>query len=106
MFETNLLREAGPFFKVLHTTPRTQTAFMTIAPGDEAGPTETHEGEDQVFYVVRGELLARVGAPGKEREVRGGPGTVLVVEAGTPHHVRSVGSEPLLFLTVYGPPAY
>ncbi|HWG91169.1 MAG TPA: cupin domain-containing protein [Candidatus Thermoplasmatota archaeon] len=106
MLWTSLPERAGPFFEVLHTTPRTQTAFMTIAPGEEAGPTEVHETQDQVIYVVRGEILARVGGGSTPKEVRGGPGSLLVIEAGTPHWVKSVGKEPLLFLTVYGPPAY
>ncbi len=32
--------------------------------------------------------------------------TLLMVPAGTPHHVKNVGEVPLFFVTVYAPPAY
>lgn len=103
----DLNQEAGPFFRILHTTSRTQTGFMTVAPGEEAGPPETHEGSDQVFYVVRGEAEFKVWEETGEPEPRrGGAGTVVVVPAGTTHWVKSVGKEDLLFFTVYGPPEY
>lgn len=108
-FAADLAAHEGEFFEVLHTTARTQTAVMTIAPGEEAGEPETHDAQDQVIVVLKGEMLARVWDDGKDAapvEVRGGAGTALVVHAGTQHHVASVGDEPLFFVTVYGPPAY
>ena len=33
-------------------------------------------------------------------------GALVTIPAGTLHHVRSVGTVPLFFLTVYAPPAY
>lgn len=91
----------GAFFRVLQETARTQTAVMTVAPGGDAGPEETHDA-DQLIYVLEGEAELRVGA---ERLVAA-PGTLVTIPAGTPHHVRSVGAAPLFFLTVYAPPAY
>ena len=91
----------GQFFRVLQETPRSQTAIMTIAPGDEAGPEEHHEG-DQIIYVVEGEAIVRVGAA----EHRATPGALITVPAGARHHVRNPGTVPLFFLTVYTPPAY
>jgi mannose-6-phosphate isomerase-like protein (cupin superfamily) len=52
--------------------------------------------------LVEGEADLRIGA---ERRTAG-PGTVVVIPAGTLHHVRSVGTVPLFFLTVYAPPEY
>src|SRR5439155_22236763 len=54
------LAHRGRFFRVLQQTSRSQTAVMTIAPGDAAGPEEEHAG-DQVIYVVEGEALVRIG---------------------------------------------
>jgi mannose-6-phosphate isomerase-like protein (cupin superfamily) len=99
----------GRFFAVLHTTPRTQTATMTVPPGQDAGPPEVHGGEDQVFLVVEGEAEVAVwerGAQQEPRRGRLGPGSILVVPAGMQHWVKSVGREALVFVTVYGPPAY
>jgi mannose-6-phosphate isomerase-like protein (cupin superfamily) len=91
----------GEFFRVLQETARTQTAVMTVVPGQDAGPEETHTA-DQIVYVIEGEADARVGT----ERVTAKPGALLVIPAGTPHRVRSVGTTPLFFLTVYAPPEY
>lgn len=98
----------GEFFAVLHTTPRTQVATMTVPPGEEAGPPEVHGGEDQVFLFVEGEAEVKVwdSTKGEPAPRRARPGDIVVVPAGTQHWVKSVGREPLFFFTVYGPPAY
>jgi len=98
---------ADEFFAVLHTTARSQVATMRIEPGEEAGAPETHDTMDQVILVLEGEMLAKVwDEAGKEHEVRGGAGRILVVPAGRRHWVKSVGERALLFFTVYAPPAY
>jgi len=53
----------GRFFEVLQQTERSQTAVMTIAPGEDGGPEEEHAG-DQVVYVVEGEALVRIADQG------------------------------------------
>lgn len=94
-------RHRGAFFKVLQETERSQTAVMTIAPGQDAGPEETHEG-DQIIYVVDGQARIRI----EDREHQAGPGTLVMIPARARHHVRNTGATPLFFLTVYAPPAY
>ena len=42
----------GPFFEVLQETERTQTAVMTITPGEDGGPEETHAGDQVVSQEV------------------------------------------------------
>lgn len=91
----------GEFFRVLQETPRSQTAIMTVAPGKDAGPEETHTG-DQIIYIVEGEAVVRVG----EKEHRAGSGALVMIPAGTRHHVRNPGRVPLFFLTIYAPPQY
>jgi mannose-6-phosphate isomerase-like protein (cupin superfamily) len=91
----------GAFFKVLQETERSQTAVMTIAPGQDAGPEETHAG-DQIIYVVEGQARIRI----EDREHAAGPGALVMIPAGARHHVRNAGSTPLFFVTVYAPPAY
>jgi mannose-6-phosphate isomerase-like protein (cupin superfamily) len=91
----------GEFFRVLQETARSQTAVMTVAPGEDAGPAETHAG-DQILYVIEGEAEVRIGEEGRVV----GPGTLVTIPAGTLHHVRCAGATPLFFLTVYAPPAY
>lgn len=91
----------GEFFRVLQATARSQTAVMTIAPGADAGPEEEHAG-DQIVYVVEGEAIVRLAG----REHRARAGSLVMIPAGTRHHVRNPGRVPLFFLTVYAPPAY
>ena len=91
----------GDFFRVLQETERSQTAVMTVAPGQDAGPEETHAA-DQILYVIDGQAEVRVG----NELATAGPGTLVTIPAGTPHHVRSTGAVPLFFLTVYAPPEY
>jgi mannose-6-phosphate isomerase-like protein (cupin superfamily) len=91
----------GEFFRVLQGTGQSQTAVMTVAPGQDAGPEETHDG-DQIVYVVEGQAELQVG---RER-LTAGPGALVLIPAGTRHHVRNPGTAPLFFLTVYAPPVY
>jgi mannose-6-phosphate isomerase-like protein (cupin superfamily) len=91
----------GDFFRVLQETAQSQTAIMTVAPGQDAGPEETHPG-DQIVYVVEGEAELRVGP----ERLTAGPGALVLIPAGRLHHVRNAGTAPLFFLTVYAPPAY
>ncbi|HET6403604.1 MAG TPA: cupin domain-containing protein [Candidatus Thermoplasmatota archaeon] len=106
MFAADLSSHHGAFFRVLHTTARSQLAVMTIPPGEEAGEPERHETQDQTIVVLRGAMLARVWEKAEPTEVRGGPGFALVVPAGRMHWVKSLGPEPLFLATVYAPPAY
>jgi mannose-6-phosphate isomerase-like protein (cupin superfamily) len=94
-------RHRGEFFRVLQQTRRSQTAVMTIAPGQDAGPAETHDA-DQILYVIEGEAVIRVG----EDERRTGPGGLAMIPAGARHHVGNPGRSPLFLLTVYAPPEY
>jgi mannose-6-phosphate isomerase-like protein (cupin superfamily) len=73
----------GEFFRVLQETSRSQTAVMTIAPGADAGPEETH-GADQIVYVVEGDIALRVN--GEERVASAG--TLIMIPAGARHDVR------------------
>jgi mannose-6-phosphate isomerase-like protein (cupin superfamily) len=98
---TALAAHRGEFFRVLQQTSRTQCAVMTIAPGADGGPAETHHG-DQIVYVIEGEAVVRIDG----REHPAGAGTLVTIPAGADHHVRNPGSTPLFFVTVYAPPEY
>ena len=95
------LAHRGEYFRVLQQTARSQTAVMTVGPGEDAGPAEEHAG-DQIIYVVEGEAVVCLG----DREYRAGPGTLVTIPARTRHHVANPGRIPLFFITVYTPPVY
>ena len=94
-------RHRGQFFEVLQETERTQTAVMTIGPGQDAGPEETHAA-DQIVYVIEGRAIVTI----EGAEYHASPGACALIPAGARHHVRNPGAGPLFFLSVYAPPAY
>jgi mannose-6-phosphate isomerase-like protein (cupin superfamily) len=97
----DITRYKGRFFEILQQTARTQTAVMTIGPGQDAGPEETHAA-DQIVYVIEGEAVVTI--EGEAHPARSG--ACALIPAGARHHVRNSGAVPLFFLTIYAPPAY
>lgn len=94
-------RHKGQFFEVLQETTRSQIAVMTIGPGQDAGPEETHAA-DQIVYVIEGLAIVTI----EGAEYHAGPGACALIPAGAHHHVKNPGAGPLFFLSVYAPPAY
>jgi mannose-6-phosphate isomerase-like protein (cupin superfamily) len=64
------------------------------------GAPHVHEGYDEVYYVLSG--TGAITLPSGRSELR--PGAAVVIPAGTPHGLRSEGSEPLEFVIVGMPP--
>lgn len=93
----------GHGFRVVLGDRHSQTAQMTLAPGEaEGGPDNRHKGADQWLYVVSGTGHAVV--YGERVELR--EGTLLLIQRGEEHEVRNTGEVPLRTLNVYLPPAY
>ena len=70
----------------------------TTPPG--AGPPRhVHYSCDELFYVLEGQFLFRVG----EREVNGPPGTFVFIPRGTVHAAKVIGTEPGKVLAAYVP---
>ena len=65
------------------------------APKDFGPPLHQHEHEDEIMFVISGEVLLLVG----EERVIAGPGTVVSLPAQVPH-IFQVVSESARFLTV------
>ena len=60
-----------------------------------------HEAEDDSFLVLEGTLSVTVGDD--DREVQAGPGTFVLVPAGTPHAIVNHGPADVRFLNVHAP---
>ena len=102
MHLTNISK-ANDWFEVLQTTERTQTATMTLAPGQASGSSaEGHENSDQVLLMLEGELAGEVGS--ERPKLR--KGDVLVIPAGVKHRFENTGSTPAVTFNVYSPPEY
>ena len=76
---------------------------MELAAGDSTGgPDNRHPESDQWVLVLSGTGTAIV----EEAEHELSPGTLLLIEAGEVHELRSGPDEPLATLNLYAPPEY
>jgi mannose-6-phosphate isomerase-like protein (cupin superfamily) len=93
-------------FEVMHATPTSQAAMMTLAPGESSSESSEneHAWAEQWLYVVAGEGEARAGK--KSKRIKLGPGSLLLIEKGEPHEIENTGTTPLVTLNIYAPPAY
>ena len=97
------IKDGKEWFEVLQTSKRTQTAVMTLAPGDATGrKAEAHEKSDQVLLMLSGKLSGTVGP----EKVSLKKGDILLIRAGTPHRFRNPGRQKAVTLNVYSPPNY
>jgi mannose-6-phosphate isomerase-like protein (cupin superfamily) len=93
----------GMGFRVVAGNRRSQAASMTLPPGEcEGGPDNRHRGADQWMFVKSGKGVAVVN--GTRHALRAG--SLLLIERGERHEIRSTGRAPLRTLNVYIPPAY
>ena len=90
-------------FEVAFVVRDVQAAEMTLAPGAHTGgPSNRHAGADQWLYVVSGTGIAVV--DGVQQSLQ--PGSLLVIERGETHEIRSGDEQPLRTVNFYSPPAY
>jgi mannose-6-phosphate isomerase-like protein (cupin superfamily) len=97
------ISEAKEWFEVLQTGERSQTAMMTLAPGDATGDkAEAHEKSDQVLLMLEGELTGEVGDERPHLK----KGDVIIIPAGVKHRFVNRAKKPAITFNVYSPPAY
>jgi mannose-6-phosphate isomerase-like protein (cupin superfamily) len=97
------INEAKGWFEVLQTGERSQTAMMTLAPGDATGDeAEAHEKSDQVLLILGGELTGEVG----DQRPHLKKGDVIIIPAGVKHRFVNRAKKPAVTFNVYSPPAY
>ncbi len=93
----------GKGFSVSIGNERSQAAQMVIASGEsEGGADNCHGGADQWLFVVQGSGIARIN--GKRYPLRAG--SLLLIERGDKHEIKSTGRADLKTLNIYVPPAY
>lgn len=94
---------SGSDFRVVAGSTRSQAAEMTLAPGESTGgPDNRHPESDQWVFIVSGIGTAIV----EEAEHDLSPGTLLLIEAGEAHELKSGSREPLTTVNIYAPPEY
>jgi mannose-6-phosphate isomerase-like protein (cupin superfamily) len=90
-------------FSVIDTSQASQTAWMTLAPGEASGPKENeHPDSEQVLYLVEGELHGEVG----NRAFTMRAGDSVIVAKDVAHRFENRGRQPAVTFNVYSPPAY
>lgn len=76
----------------------TSEVFIVVLEPGEAPPLHQHEDTEQVFYILEGEGVLRIGAEQKEYVVR--PTDVVRIPPKTLHSIRCVGGKTLRYLAV------
>ncbi|MCE5337037.1 MAG: cupin domain-containing protein [Desulfobacteraceae bacterium] len=72
---------------------------VVFPPGSDPG-THKHEAEEEIIYVVSGRGETKVGDAVYPLE----PGVAVFTEPGIEHGVKTLGSEPLVLVSVFSPP--
>ncbi|WP_317447043.1 cupin domain-containing protein [Streptomyces collinus] len=92
------------FFRLTgeHTGGRFAFEEFSLAPGTVGARPHVHEGHDEYFYVLEGELTLHTG----DGETIAGPGTLLAATRGTPHGFRNAGVVTARALCLYTPAGY
>ncbi len=72
---------------------------VSFPPGSDPG-THKHEAEEEIIYVVSGRGETKVGDAVYPLE----PGVAVFTEPGIEHGVKTLGSEPLVLVSVFSPP--
>ena len=81
-------------------TPFFNLAVVVLRPG-QGVDGHVHDEEDDSFLVVEGTLTVTVGD--ERREMRAGPGTYVLVPAGTRHAIVNEGPTDVRFLNIHAP---
>ena len=79
----------GDFSAVISTNP----------PGAGPGPNVTHKDRSETFYVIDGDFTFVVAG----KEIKGGPGSMVVNPKGVPHGFKNTGSTDGHLLMIYSP---
>ena len=75
------------------------TVTWVDGPPDSEQPTHSHADSEQAYVIVRGRGLMKVGD--EHQEVTAG--TLVVVPPGTPHSIRCLGEETLVYVSAASP---
>jgi mannose-6-phosphate isomerase-like protein (cupin superfamily) len=83
-------------------TPRFNLALITMQPHRDGPGTHAHDGEDDSFYVLEGELTFTVDG----EEIVAGPGTFVLVPPGVPHAFGNRGDAVARMVNVHAPAGF
>ena len=98
-----ITKDRSEIRSILDRTNSTATnqslAEATVPPGAET-EAHFHPQTEEIYYVLRGQGLMTLG---EERKTVG-PGDGILIPPGSPHRIRNIGEDPLVFLCCCSPP--
>jgi mannose-6-phosphate isomerase-like protein (cupin superfamily)/ribosomal protein S18 acetylase RimI-like enzyme len=90
------------FLGLSEHSPRLNVSVITMAPGRHGPEAHEHADEDDVFYILDGELVFAV----DDREISAPAGTFVLVPPGVRHTFRNLRDEPARVLNVHAPAGF
>ena len=90
------------FLALSEHTPRFNASIITMPPGKDGPAPHTHEGEDDAFYVLEGEITFVVG----EDEIVAPAGTFVLVPPDILHSFANRSEAPSRILNIHAPAGF
>ena len=90
------------FLVLSEHTPRVNVSVITMAPGRDGPAPHVHDAEDDLFYVLDGELTFDVG----HGEVAAPAGTFVLVPPGVTHTFLNPLDRPTRVLNIHAPAGF
>src|SRR5277367_5007517 len=77
---------------------QTSEVFMVVLEPGEAPPLHQHDDTEQIFCILQGEGVLRIGAQQEKHPVH--PGDVVRIPPRTPHSIQCAGKNPMRYLAI------
>jgi len=90
------------FLGLSEHTPRVNVSVITMAPNREGPGSHVHQAEDDVFYVLDGELTFLLA----DGDVAAPAGTFVLVPPGVEHTFANRTAEPVRVLNIHAPAGF
>jgi len=90
------------FLGLSEHTPRVNVSVITMAPGRDGPAPHVHDAEDDIFYVLDGELVFDVG----HGEVAAPAGSFVLVPPGVEHTFANRTATPVRVLNIHAPAGF
>jgi mannose-6-phosphate isomerase-like protein (cupin superfamily) len=90
------------FLGLSEHTPRLNVSVITMAPGREGPESHVHKDEDDVFYVLEGELTFKL----PNGDVAAPAGTFVLVPPGVEHTFANRTATPVRVLNIHAPAGF
>ena len=90
------------FLGLSEHSPRVNVSVITMAPGRKGPDAHVHDGEDDVFYVLDGELTFLL----EDGEVPAPAGTFVLVPPGVEHTFANWTDAPVRVLNIHAPAGF